>query len=299
MPPGQESWSDPIEVMVRRGGEVTVDLYLPAPTVYATANYWRTPMEVSEPGDHVGSPGFPTVEIPTVEAPDGSRLPLPVPFVSGLDVFGPEVAVTAVCLGDSITAGGWPEGAQELLVPWLDAVMLNAGIAGNRLRTDPGAPIASFGPSGVSRFERDVLSVTGVSDVVIALGTNDLGLPGADAPLADLPSAQQMIDAYQGLCDRAAEAGLNVTIATITPFLGSEGYDDSREETRSVVNDWIRTTAPHHVDFDAALRDARHPRRLAEAYDSGDHLHPNDAGTDRLSHAMAAHLARRHGLAVG
>ncbi|NDZ79282.1 hypothetical protein G3I19_12295 [Streptomyces sp. SID10853] len=255
-------------------------------------------MEVSEPGDHVGSPDFPAVELPTVEAPDGSRLPLPVPFVCGLEVFGPEVPVTAVCLGDSITAGGWPEGAQELLAPRLDVVMLNAGIAGNRLRTDPGASIASFGPSGVSRFESDVLSVAAASDVVIALGTNDLGLPGAAAPLADLPSAQQMINSYRRLSDRAAEAGLGVTIATITPFLGAEGYDGTREEIRRVVNDWIRTAAPHCVDFDAALRDAQNPRRLAEAYDSGDHLHPNTAGTARLAHTMAAHLARRHGFAV-
>ncbi|MEU2678309.1 GDSL-type esterase/lipase family protein [Streptomyces sp. NPDC007107] len=278
---------------------MTVDLYLPAPTVHATGNYSRMPMEVSGPGDHVGSPDFPTIEIPTVEAPDGSRLPLPVPFVCGLEVFGPAAAVTAVCLGDSITAGGWPEGAQELLAPRLEVVMLNAGIAGNRLRSDPGAPIASFGPSGVSRFEHDVLSLAGVSDVVIALGTNDLGLPGADAPLADLPSAQQMIDAYQRLSDRAAEAGLEVTIATITPFLGSEGHDDSREGIRSAVNDWIRTAAPHCVDFDAALRDAQNPQQLDEAYDSGDHLHPNGAGTDRLAHTMAAHLARRHGSAIG
>ncbi|MFF7335038.1 GDSL-type esterase/lipase family protein [Streptomyces sp. NPDC008150] len=299
LPAGQECWTDPLDVTVQRGGEVTVDLYLPKPTVQATGNYSRMLMEVSGPGDHVGSPDFPAVGIPTVEAPDGSRLPLPVPFVCGLEVFGPEVAVTAVCLGDSITAGGWPEGAQELLAPRLDAVMLNAGIAGNRLRTDSGGPVASFGPSGLSRFEHDVLSVTGASDVVIALGTNDLGLPGVDAPLADLPSAQQMIDAYRRLSDRAAEAGLDVTIVTITPFLGSEGYDDSREGIRSVVNDWIRTAAPHHVDFDAALRDAEEPRRLAEAYDSGDHLHPNDAGTDRLAHAMATHLAHRHGSAVG
>ncbi|MET9558446.1 GDSL-type esterase/lipase family protein [Streptomyces sp. NPDC006645] len=296
---GQERWTDPLEVTVERGGEVTVDLYLPTPTVHATGNYSRMPVEVSEPGDHAGSPDFPVVEVPTVGAPDGSRLPLPVPFVCGLEVFGPEVAVTAVCLGDSITAGGWPEGAQELLVPRLDVVMLNAGIAGNRLRADPGSPIASFGLSGVSRFEHDVLAVTGVSDVVIALGTNDLGLPGADAPLADLPSARQLIDAYQGLSDRAAEAGLGVAIATITPFVGAEGYDDSREGTRRVVNDWIRAAAPHRVDFDAALRDAQNPQRLDEAYDSGDHLHPNGAGTDRLAHTMAAHLARRHGLAVG
>ncbi|MEU8789681.1 GDSL-type esterase/lipase family protein [Streptomyces sp. NPDC048643] len=298
VPAGQECWSDPLDVAVQRGGKVTVDLYLPTVSAHATGNYSRMFMEVSEAGDHVGSSDFPAVELPTIEAPDGSRLPLPVPFVCGLEVFGPEVPVTAVCLGDSITAGGWPEGAQELLAPRLDVVMLNAGIAGNRLRTDPAASIASFGPSGVSRFERDVLSVAGTSDVVIALGTNDLGLPGAAAPLADLPSAQQMIDSYRRLSARAVEAGLDVTIATITPFLGSEGYDDSREEIRSVVNDWIRTAAPHHVDFDAVLRDAQNPRRLAEAYDSGDHLHPNTAGTARLAHAMAAHLARRHGFAV-
>ncbi|WP_329239591.1 GDSL-type esterase/lipase family protein (plasmid) [Streptomyces sp. NBC_00111] len=298
IPAGDTRWTDPVALRLSRGSEVTVDLYLPAITAHTTGNFSRMPVEISQLGDHTGSPDFRPVATPTVPAPDGSRLPLPLPFISGLEVFGPAPQALVVCLGDSITAGGWPEEAQELLADRLEAVMLNRGIAGNRLRSDPDASIASYGPSGLTRFEYDVLATAGASEVVIALGTNDLGLPGATAPLSDLPSAEQMIETYQSLAGRAAAAGLRVTIATITPFWQAEGYDKSCEAIRQTVNDWIRSSAPHFVDFDQALRSTRDPRCLAPEYDSGDHLHPNSDGDERLAQVMAAHLAMRHGVSA-
>jgi len=40
------------------------------------------------------------------------------------------------------------------------------------------------------------------------------------------------------------------------------------------------------VDFDAHLRDPAHPRRLLPAFDSGDHLHPGDAGYQAMAAAI-------------
>ena len=46
------------------------------------------------------------------------------------------------------------------------------------------------------------------------------------------------------------------------------------------MNRWIRTRQAYDavIDFDKVLRDPAHPSRLLPAYDSGDHVHPNDAG---------------------
>ena len=46
------------------------------------------------------------------------------------------------------------------------------------------------------------------------------------------------------------------------------------------------------IDFDAALRDPADPQRLHPRYDSGDHLHPNDAGMAALAAAVPVHLFR-------
>jgi lysophospholipase L1-like esterase len=43
------------------------------------------------------------------------------------------------------------------------------------------------------------------------------------------------------------------------------------------------------IDFDAVVRDPAHPTRILPAFDSGDHLHPNDAGYQ----AMAASIDLR------
>jgi lysophospholipase L1-like esterase len=152
----------------------------------------------------------------------------------------------------------------------------------------------SWGRSGLSRFDDDVLGTAGVTHVVLAHASNDIGLPGEIAPLSELPSADQQIDAYQQLIDRARAAGLGVIIATITPMAPEQGDDPSREQIRVAVNDWIRTSDLEFADFDEAIRSESTPSRLAAEYDVGDHQHPNVAGENCLAQAMVEAIARLH-----
>jgi lysophospholipase L1-like esterase len=46
------------------------------------------------------------------------------------------------------------------------------------------------------------------------------------------------------------------------------------------------------IDFDRAVRDPDHPLRMLPAYDSGDHLHPNDAGMRAMANAIPLRLFR-------
>ncbi|GGZ22463.1 SGNH/GDSL hydrolase family protein [Streptomyces poonensis] len=214
-------------------------------------------------------------------------------YVTAVDVLSNEADGTVVVLGDSITDGStstvgtnrrWTDALAARLreaagssdVPRYSVV--NQGISGNRVLTS-GSGRPAENPSGLSRFQRDVLGRTGVRAVVIDLGVNDiLRNPGQADPEAILDGLRQMVD-------RAHARGLRVIGATLMPFQGHRGYRDDREAVRQAVNAEIRAGRVYDavVDFDEALRDPYNPRRLRAHYDSGDHLHPSDAGYARMA----------------
>jgi lysophospholipase L1-like esterase len=92
--------------------------------------------------------------------------------------------------------------------------------------------------------------------------------------------------------------GLIVIGGTVTPFGGSiiDSPNDGpgREETRQTLNQWIRTSSAFDgvADFDRAVRDPANPARMLPAYDSGDGLHPGDAGHVAMGNAVRPSLLR-------
>src|SRR5215471_1704644 len=174
---------------------------------------------------------------------------------------------TLVTFGDSLTDGGgvvppWPEVLSERLrAERQRTTVVNAGISGNRLLR------AGMGPSGLDRFEHDVLARRGVRWVTVLEGTNDLGFAGSVEPAATPPSADQLIAAYRRLVARAHAAGVKVYGGTLPPFEGTTtaGYfTPQKEAVRAAVNGWIRSSGTFDgvIDFDRALRDPDHPTRL-------------------------------------
>ncbi|GAA3620854.1 SGNH/GDSL hydrolase family protein [Kineosporia mesophila] len=296
VPSGGSVWTDPVDLPVKGHAMLTIDFHLPEqtsfPMLFTSVSEFTGQM--SEPGDHVGAEHFPAVAAPPFPIPDDADISVHEsgPFLRTVDVMGPDRHAVVVCLGDSITAMGWPEAAAGLLPVGEGVSIVNRGIAGNRLRLDAGAPYRSNGRSGLHRFADDVLATSGVAHVVVALGTNDLGLPGEFEPLHELPTADELIAAYQTLLDQASAAAIGASIATIGPRQGSDSYDGERERIRSTVNDWIRALGSRCIDFDQALRDPASPLTLHARYDSGDHLHPSDAGQMQL--AATAISAVRH-----
>jgi lysophospholipase L1-like esterase len=294
IPAGESRWTDAIESTVRHGDLVNVDLYLPEPTPYATANGFRFQRSTT-PGDFVGSRQFPATDTGTGLAADGTGWSLPSggPFLRDIDVAGTEAGSVFVCLGASITTMGWPQLAAARLPADARIAVLNRGIPGNRLRHDAPPAHASWGRSGLSRFDDDVLGTAGVTHVALAHAGNEIGLPGEFAPLSELPSAAEQIDAYRQLIDRAHAAGLGVILATITPMAPEQSDDPAREQIRVAVNDWMRASGLNVADFDETIRADATPSRIAAEYDVGDHQHPNVTGENRLAQAMADAIARR------
>lgn len=151
--------------------------------------------------------------------------------------------------------------------------VLNAGIGANAVSVN--SPVT--GPSGASRFSHDVAARPGVTDVVLLEGINDIGL--------DQASADQVIGALANIADQAHANGYTITAGTLLPFEDAVDYTSLGESTRQAVNTWIRSTDvfDHVVDFASAMQDPLNPRRMNPSYDSGDHLHPNDAGYEKMA----------------
>jgi lysophospholipase L1-like esterase len=228
-------------------------------------------------------------------------------FLTDVEVAARTNARTVVILGDSITDGvgstrdrnrRWPDALAERLQadPTLASIaVVNSGIAGNRLLNDASAPFV--GPSMLARFERDVLSKPNVRWVVVLTGSNDISAADMlDAPKEKV-SAQQIITGLQQLVARAHAKGIKVYGATLLPKAGVGKpfiHTPQAQAKRNEVNAWIRSSGAFDavVDFDRLMCDPARPDHLAARYDSGDHLHPNDAGFAAMAAAIDLRVLR-------
>jgi lysophospholipase L1-like esterase len=296
VPPGAPVLSDPVDLAVPAQADLAVSLHLPGEASATTVhgNAFQTSY-VSAPGNFVGAARFPA-----------QRTITSWPFLTGVDVMAPGGGAI-VALGDSITDGSnttvdtnrrWPDVlARRLQSARPDGRMgiVNRGIGGNRLLRDPGE-WPPFGRAVLARFDRDVLGTAGVRHVVLLIGINDIGHPGTGAmPAAEGPAAEDLIAGYRQVIARARTHGIAIHGATLTPFEGTTFpgyYTAQKEAVRQAVNKWIRESGEFDsvIDFDRALRDPARPLKLLAKYDSGDHLHPNDAGMAAMAEAAPLEL---------
>jgi lysophospholipase L1-like esterase len=210
---------------------------------------------------------------------------------------------TIVALGDSITDGSlgtsdtnnrWPDWLARRLrdsgtTPNVLLGVVSRSISGNQLLSSAGAGSLG-GRNGLERFERDVLATPNARYLIVLLGINDLGYSPASAPV----TAATLIAGYRQVIARAHARGIAVIGATLLPFQGAGYYSTPRDAERQAVNNWIRTgnEVDGVIDFDRAMRDPASTLRLLPAYDSGDHLHPNNFGYQAMGNAVPLDLFR-------
>ena len=290
--------SDPVELRVAAGGELAISLYV-AHAEGAGIHYSAQQKQYIGRGNQVSAAAIAN--------------PVSVAswvFLAGVDVRASEAAArTVVAFGDSITDGAastmdanrrWPDVLAARLAGnegTRDVAVVDAGIGGNRILHDAGAANIGFGLNGLARFERDALGVPGARYVIVLEGINDIGHAGTSAPVSETVSAEDLIGGLKQMIERAHEHGLKIFGGTLTPFEGTvfPGYfSPEKEVKRKAVNAWIRTGGAFDgvIDFEKAVADPQHPDRMLAAYDSGDHLHPNDAGYKTMGEAVDLALFR-------
>jgi lysophospholipase L1-like esterase len=297
IPPGAPVLSDPVELLVPALGSLAISLYLPGYTEAATAH------QVGAQTAYVAD------QDQTAAAEMASGLTfLNRFFLSGVWTNVADRIPAIVTFGDSITDGTastpdtnnrWPDHlARRLMAEPGDpngqgrAAVINAGISGNRVLTD------GAGVSALARFERDVLGQPGVTHVTVLVGINDIGWPGTPNAASDpVMSPEDIVAGHQQMIARARARGIKIIGCTLTPFevATQPGYfSPAKEARRQAVNRWIRTSGAYDavIDFEAVVRDPARPTIMRADYDSGDHLHPNDAGYRAMAEAVDLSLFR-------
>ncbi|WP_237547457.1 MULTISPECIES: SGNH/GDSL hydrolase family protein, partial [Streptomyces] len=281
IPAGAQAFSDPLGFEVPPDTDLLVSFHLPDTVTAAPVHRLAQQTSyLSGPGDHAGE----------TSAAAYTSTVTTWPLLTGVDVGGGPGSV--VLLGDSITDGEkvtvganrrWPDVLAGRLrdqdeVPRYG--VLNQGISANRVVTDryPGDAVSTDtgGVSALHRLDRDVLAQTSARTVVVFQGVNDVRWG---------TTAGEVVAGLREIVARGHARGLRVLVATIAPCEGEARCTAAADAERVAVNAWIRGDEDSDgvLDFDAVLRDPEHPARLLPAYDSGDHLHPNEAGLAALA----------------
>ncbi len=316
--PGESVLSDTMVYPVRAFERVGISFFAPEVTLqvsrHLNANEF---LYISTPGDYSADPSGAAFQ----QMPEGYTSNFLV--IEALEVAAPEQARTLVAVGDSITDGSdsttaflnagssplmatdqrYPDHLQRLIhAAGLPISVANAGIGGNELLSDGWLP--QFGVSLLERLDHDVLAVSGVTDVLVMIGTNDFGNP----QLGPTPSAEDLIAGLVEIIERVQAAGLRIVLGTIPPAEGAvtEGLlgelpigvlhgSAQARQARDAVNDWIRQQqlSDGIVDFASCLEDPLRAGYIAAEYNSGDNLHPNPAGYAAMAQCVDLDLFRQ------
>ncbi|HEY3948246.1 SGNH/GDSL hydrolase family protein [Phenylobacterium sp.] len=282
---GAPMLSDPVALPTKPLARLRVSLYLPADSNGCTCHMTGQELISIASGDATQAPPPPSKGVGDYRA-----------FLTEVDVeSAAPVRPVIATFGDSITDGyrstdganhRWPDRlAERLDAAKKPYAVVNTAISGNRVLAEQ-LPI--FGQNALSRFDRDVLAVPGVTHVTVLEGVNDLGMT------KPTPAAEQLIAGYRQLIARAHEHGLKIIGATILPYGGASYFSAAGEAQRQKINAWIRTGHEFDgvIDFDAAIRDPAKPDHMKADLQSGDWLHPNDAGYRVMGDAVNLALFR-------
>jgi lysophospholipase L1-like esterase len=284
VPAGRGVVSDPVRLRVPAAADLLITTYTPYASGPVTYHPHAREISYVAKGDHS-------------DDTDGTAFTGQTPYwryVTGVDVWTEQAKGCVVAFGDSITDGvtstvgaeaRWPDVLAQRLRDSSDGPRLGVvdeGISGNRLLANAAPDALWDGPSALSRLDRDALERAGVKTLFVDIGINDIQEPPYRT------SAAAIVNGLRQLTHDAHQHGVRVVGATLTPFGGHVSWTPRLEKIREQVNTAIRSgqVFDAYVDFDRVLRDPAMPDRLLPAYDSGDHLHPDDAGYRAMADAI-------------
>ncbi|WP_343613906.1 SGNH/GDSL hydrolase family protein [Flavobacterium sp.] len=282
--PGAEVFSDDLNFQLKEGQLLAITIYYGTSSEKTSGHPGSRTTSYILPGDHLSNDVF-----------SGAVKTDHWYSIMGLDVMASKNTSNIICLGNSITDGrGSGTNKQNR---WTDILaarlaankatknigVLNLGIGGNCVVK------GGLGPTALERFDRDVLSQAGAKWLVILEGINDIGgiKRAEDAPA----KAQEIIDAYKIMIQKAHAKGLKVYGCTILPFQKSFYDAPFKQEARDIVNAWIRNNNFDAViDFDKEMASKEDAKTILANMHDGDFLHPNELGYQRMGEVIDLNL---------
>jgi lysophospholipase L1-like esterase len=268
--------SDAVAMSIPSLSEVAISFYLPNATAVQTYHQFSFQTNYVANGDVSGNTNLSVASTPSSYF-----------YLTNIDVEDPAATGAVVTFGASITDGynssqnanhRWPNFlAQRLSAAGIPVGVINEGVSGNQLLND------SNTLSGLHRFQHDAAGQSNVRWVIFS-----------DDPINDVgnnPSitGAQLISGAQQLVSEAHSDGLKFLCSTLTPFQGASYWTSAGETAREQFNAFVRGTTSGCdgiVDQDTATHDPSNPTQYLPAYDSGDHLHPNDSGYQAIANAV-------------
>jgi lysophospholipase L1-like esterase len=299
IPAGAVVVSDPVQLKVAPAANLAISLYLPKNATGAGVHYSAQQTSYIARGNTAAAGSL-----------DGAATITSWVFLTGVDVLAPADTASIIAFGDSITDGArstvdsnhrWPDTLAARLLARKSGprfAVVDMGIGGNRILHEGAASKRpQFGINALARFDQDVLAQPGVRYLLILEGINDIGHAGSSAPASESVTADDIIAGLTQMIERAHEKDIKVILATITPFEGEGNtkrsyWTPEKAKVREAVNSWIRSGKGFDgfVDFDKAVRDPANPAKILPAFDSGDQLHPSDAGYKAMGEAIPLNL---------
>ncbi|HXM55077.1 MAG TPA: GDSL-type esterase/lipase family protein, partial [Candidatus Dormibacteraeota bacterium] len=189
---GAQAFSDPVRLHVPAQADLAVSLFLPGSNAMVTGHHnAKQGSFVAAAGDHAAD----------VVGTSFTTSIFDWYWLNGVDVFSASARGAVVAIGDSITNGAvstfdgnnrWTDflARRLLAAPASERRgVLDEGIDGAQLltfRTD----CCPTQEAGLAVLDRSVIAQTGVTHVIVLLGTNDLGF-GVPASEAQVVGAQQ------------------------------------------------------------------------------------------------------------
>jgi lysophospholipase L1-like esterase len=226
-------------------------------------------------------------------------------WLKAIDVASSSATGSVVAFGDSITDGTcstidghdrWEDMLAVRLA--LDATgrgrtdafkaIVNEGIGGNTITRDKLQPPPDS-PPGLERLERDVLTHSGVTHVILFMGTNDIRREA---------TAGQVIAGMQDIVKRVKARALKIIGVTIIPRHNrppaedNTGWSNAKTKARNEVNAWIRSKAAFDsvIDFDKVVQDPRNADLLYPPFNCGDGIHPSPRGYYEMGRSVRLEL---------
>ena len=288
--PGKTVTSDPVDFSVRTGEKMTVTTY------FRGINTQRTVGLIG--GDTFAAVGNYThlgcmaLGLPLSLTADSGDYQV-IPALVDIDVLSDDPdACTCVIFGDSTVANEIPRLLESRLIAGgiENISVTQQAVKGNRLIAD-GVGIAGnlLGQAGTDRFERDVLSQSGIKYVIVKLGVNDIVHPYCKSKADKLTPVtfDEMTEGYTRLVKMAHDAGIEIYFTELSPWKGytrnilgtgdDVTWSEEIDSIRLKLNEWFSgdsCPADGYIAF-PSLHDPNDTYALVPEYTTdGAHLTP-------------------------